>query len=304
MIPSLHPPYSLVCMKYSRKYRKYRKKPPFFDRFVPNSIPFNFFFFRSCGFAKLHKKGLHHKPFAMLRHSLIRLCSFRRQEVADVIRLYAVTDDIYAEADLLRRLQGCVDGGSTCIQVRLKHPASTEVLVDLTKAVVAYARPRGVKVLVDDRADVCVAADADGVHVGEGDLDPRAARLVIGENRILGVTVYGSEERANSAISASADYVGTGAIFGSKTKASAAKSDLQSLSRLHTFLAGHATPVPLVAIGGITAANAPQCFAHGADGVAMVSGLLGDVASSDPYEASRRLASETKANVLPYYNSI
>ena len=234
----------------------------------------------------------------MLRATLVA----RRACTREDFRVYLVTDDKFYDDTLLERIHGCIEGGATCVQVRLKHQ-SKEALLDLTRSVVALARPHGVKVIVDDRADVCVEAGADGVHIGRGDLAPDVARGIIGPDRILGVTVYGSAALLRDAVAAGADYVGTGAVFGSSTKESAAQNGLESLASLRRC--PEAARLPVVAIGGITPRNAASCVAHGADGVAMVSGLLRADADADadappdatPRDLSRRLAEATLRRV-------
>lgn len=113
--------------------------------------------------------------------------------------------------DVLRDVEAAVEGGATCVQIREKYLEGKE-LIELTRAAVAFCRPKGVAVLVNDRLDVAVAADADGAHVGQSDIPAAEARRILGPARILGISTKTPEE-SQAAAAAGADYVGSGACF-------------------------------------------------------------------------------------------
>ncbi len=128
-----------------------------------------------------------------------------------------------------------------------------------------------VKLIMNDRADLCLAAEFDGLHVGQDDLSPDAARLIIGPNRILGVSTHNPEQLAD-ADKTSADYLAIGPVFATSSKANPDPVvGLDGVRRARAL-----TRKPLVAIGGITRANARSVIDAGADSVAVISDLIRD----------------------------
>lgn len=195
--------------------------------------------------------------------------------------LYLVTDERLsrgrATADIAR---AAIRGGVDAIQLRGKDlPMSEQVAIG--RALRAITREAGVLFIVNDRADLAVALDADGVHVGQDDLPADLARRVVGPGRIVGVSAATIAE-ARAARDAGADYLGVGAIFGTSTKLDAGAPTGPAL--LGTI--GGAVDLPLVGIGGINHANAAAVIAAGAAGVAVVSAI---VAADDPEAAARDL---------------
>jgi thiamine-phosphate pyrophosphorylase len=181
-------------------------------------------------------------------------------------RLYAITD---AAAGLphVEQVEAFARGGARWVQVRDKHAAGRE-LYEIVVAALAVARPLGVKIVVNDRVDVALAAGADGAHVGQEDLPAEAARQILGPDRIVGVSTH-TAGQAREAARLPVDYVAIGPVFATATKA---KPD--PVVGLEGVRAARAVvPVPLVAIGGITLEHAPEVIAAGADSVAVVSDL-------------------------------
>jgi thiamine-phosphate pyrophosphorylase len=133
---------------------------------------------------------------------------------------------------------------------------------------------------VNDYADLAVALDAEGVHVGQDDLPPAAARAVVGPDRLVGLSVSAVEE-AIEAASGEADYIGFGALFGTATKPDAEPAGPELLAE-----ARRRVRLPIVGIGGVTAANLPEAIRAGADSVAVVSAVFG---ANDPAQATREL---------------
>ena len=171
-----------------------------------------------------------------------------------------------------------IGGGATTIQYRKKNAADTKTMLDEIAAIQAL----GVRVIVNDRADLAFAAKAEGVHLGARDLDPRAARSLLGPAAMIGATANSLEqalslfEEAGSAI----DYLGVGPVFGTTSKKNpAARLGLDALSRIVD-----AVPRPIVAIGGIHAGNVADVLRAGATGVAVLSA----VASADDPKAATR----------------
>lgn len=198
------------------------------------------------------------------------------------LSLYLVTDEHLARGrDLAGIVAWAIDGGVTCVQVRDKSGA-TRRLLERVRAVRAVASPRGVPVLVDDRLDVALAADADGVHLGQDDLPAKDARRLLGPARILGVTAA-DPAAARRAECDGADYIGSTAVYPTATKPDAGPAiGLDGLSAIV-----RAVRIPVVGIGGINRENAALVLAAGVAGIAVVSAILG---APDPRLAAAELA--------------
>lgn len=196
-----------------------------------------------------------------------------------ILRLVAITDDtIEARPTLVARAAAAVRGGATSIQLRLKNADPREV-VDIARELV-LAVP--VPVIVNDRADIALAAGAAGVHVGEGDLPVFAIRRFAPPSFIIGASLGAERELENAK---DADYVGVGPVFstGSKSDAGAAIG-IEGFKRLAGLC-----ELPAVGIGGITVASAPQLLAAGAVGIAVINAIFRN-AASDPESSTRELA--------------
>ena len=173
-----------------------------------------------------------------------------------------------------------VRGGGRIVQVRAKAAADAALLT-LALEAVAAARAEGGLVLVNDRPDIALLAAADGVHLGQDDLPPRDARAVLGASPLVGLSTHDAAQ-VEAAAGEPLDYVAVGPVFPTLTK-----SDAHPVIGLSGVRAARArTRLPLVAIGGITAANAAEVIAAGADGVAVVAAVL---AEDDVATAVRRL---------------
>ena len=166
-------------------------------------------------------------------------------------------------------LAAAIAGGVDCVQVREKS-IDGRALAARVREVIDVARPRGVAVVVNDRADVALACGADGVHVGQGDLAAEDVRRVAGDALLVGVSTHCVAE-AECAVAAGADLCGVGAMFASRTKPDVAP---QGEAYLRAYLARFAH-VPHLAIGGIEPANVAQLAAAGCRGVAVSSVVCG-----------------------------
>ncbi len=196
--------------------------------------------------------------------------------------LYLVADAGYAEGrDLPALVEAAVRGGATVVQLRAKDlPA--RAFAALAGETARRLAPTGVPLLVNDRVDIALACGAAGVHLGQDDLPVPDARRILGPGAVIGVSVNTPEE-ARRAAAEGADYVGAGPAFATSTK----DTPLAVLGPDGVARIKRAAGVPVVAIGGITAANAASLAAAGADGVAVVSAVLG---SPDPERAAADLA--------------
>ena len=162
-----------------------------------------------------------------------------------------------------------LDGGAPFVQIRAKHLPSGPFL-DLCDRVVALARPGGVRVIVNDRADLARLSGASGVHVGQDDLPPRAVRELLGRDAIVGFSTH-TVGQIDAAVSEPITYVAVGPVFGTATKDT-------GYAAVGLSLVGEAVRrakgLPVVAIGGITLETAPAVRAAGATSVAVIGDLL------------------------------
>lgn len=170
--------------------------------------------------------------------------------------------------------RACLDGGARLLQIRAKTLASGPLL-ELCEEVVRDARAAGAAVIVNDRVDIARLSAAAGVHVGQDDLPPAAARAQLGEAAIIGLSTH-SVMQARDALAQPVGYIAVGPVFGTATKDTGYTAVGLDLVRAVADLAG---TVPVVAIGGITLATVPSVIAAGASGVAVISDLL---ATGDP----------------------
>ncbi|HEU4643779.1 MAG TPA: thiamine phosphate synthase [Gemmatimonadaceae bacterium] len=198
----------------------------------------------------------------------------------ELLRLVAITDDLRDGRDgLVARARAAARGGATMIQLRLKD-AAPRTQVEVARALLA-ALPAEVPLIVNDRADVALAAGAAGVHVGADDLPAAALRRVVPERFIIGASVGCDAEVAGSA---GADYVGIGPVFPTGSKADAGDAiGIAEVARLAARCA-----LPAVAIGGIDASNAASVMASGVRGVAVIRAVF---ATADPQGAARAIRS-------------
>jgi thiamine-phosphate pyrophosphorylase len=202
---------------------------------------------------------------------------------ADALQLVAITDSLRDGVEgLAQRAAAAVRGGATMLQLRLQDE-TPRTLAEAARAL-RRAAP-GVPLLVNDRADVAMAVDADGVHVGSDGLSAAALRSIVPARFIIGVSVGADDEVARAA---GADYVGIGPVFaaGTGTGTGAGAGTAIGVARFSELAA--LCRLPAVAVGGITPGNAGAVLAAGARGVAVISALFG---APDPTLAARALRS-------------
>lgn len=176
-------------------------------------------------------------------------------------------------------MEQAIIGGATMVQLREKSLLTRDLIIIAEKIVRVTGR-YGIPLIINDRLDVALAVDAAGLHVGQDDLPALTARRLLGDGKILGVSVTNVTEAAQ-AVQDGADYLGVGAVFPTGTKSDAgfvARPELMKITRT--------VPIPVVAIGGICATNALQLKGSGIRGIAVVSAVF---AQNDPQGAAQRM---------------
>jgi thiamine-phosphate pyrophosphorylase len=184
-------------------------------------------------------------------------------------RVYPITDRKISGLSHQEQVRELVSGGARLIQLREKDAGAGEFYNAVVEAI-AFARPKGVRIIVNDRVDIAYAADADGVHLGQTDLSPIQARRLLGTEKIIGYSTHNLEQ-ASLALDLPIDYLAIGPVFGTSTKADPDPVTGLDVIRSVRAIAGE---LPLVAIGGITNDNASEVFSAGADSIALISSLL------------------------------
>lgn len=182
--------------------------------------------------------------------------------------IYLVTDDGCLQGRaLLDCVREALEGGVTLVQYRAKTASSAEMYNEALQ-LKALCDSFKVPLIINDRLDIAMAVGAAGVHLGQDDLPCAAARRILGEDYIIGVSAHNPAE-AKEALQSGADYLGCGAVFGTATKADVKKLGTDGLAAICK-----AKGLPVVGIGGVTADNYREVRAAGADGAAIVSGIL------------------------------
>ena len=194
-------------------------------------------------------------------------------------RLCLVTDRGLAQGrPLVEVVMRAVTGGATMVQLREKT-ADTRAFLDEARALKSLLAPHGVPLIVNDRADIALAIDADGVHVGQTDLPVEAVRAIIGPGKLIGLSITNAEQMAGPDAGA-ADYLGIGPVHPQKTKANASTPlGLGGFAKLRRL-----TSKPVLAIGGVKPDDVAMLVEEGTTGVAVVSAIM---AAEDPEAAAR-----------------
>ena len=195
------------------------------------------------------------------------------------LSLYLVTDNSENEEKFLKTIEEAILGGVSVVQIREKT-AETLEFYNLAIKVKEITTKYNVPLIINDRVDVALAIDADGVHVGQSDMPCDITRKLIGENKILGVSAATIGE-AKKAENDGADYIGTGAVFPTTTKDDAPHVTKKDLSDITNSI-----NIPVVAIGGITIDNANELKNTGISGLSVVSAIM---SADDPKKASEKL---------------
>jgi thiamine-phosphate pyrophosphorylase len=198
----------------------------------------------------------------------------------EVPKLYPITDRLLSGLSHAEQVVRLSEGGATLIQLREKHLSPREFYAEAEEALKA-AGARGVRLIINDRADIALALGAAGVHLGQNDMPPAAARALLGEEAIIGFSTH-SVEQAIAALSLPVDYIAIGPVFNTSSKTNPDPVVGLEGVRAVRELVGR---LSLVAIGGITRENARSVLNAGADSVALISALL---VHGDASEITRR----------------
>lgn len=198
----------------------------------------------------------------------------------ETMLLYGVTDrgNLHGKT-LLQQVEESLKGGVTLVQLREKHLSFQEFLEE-AKEMKELCHKYGVPLLINDNVGICIESGADGVHVGQKDMEAGAVREKLGKDKIIGVSAR-TVEQAMAAQNAGADYLGVGAVFSTSTKEDAKPLDHEILKAITK-----AVDIPVVAIGGISSENVLELKGTGIDGVAVVSAIYG---KENPKEAAENL---------------
>ena len=201
------------------------------------------------------------------------------------LRLYALVDPAVAGGRALTDLAALIGASATLVQLRDKH-SGTRAMVEEARTLRAVLEPVGVPLLINDRIDVALAAEADGVHIGQDDMSPADARLLLGRTAIIGLSLS-TVQHAREAPLDLIDYVGIGAVYptGSKDDAST-PIGVAGLREIVQVVRARNPAFPICGISGINSSNAAEVIGAGADGVAVISALSRAV---DPAQAARDL---------------
>ena len=183
--------------------------------------------------------------------------------------IYLVTDHNCLQGrDFLGCIENALQGGVTLVQLREKN-VDGGIFLQRAVAVKNLCDKYNVPLLINDRIDVALACKAAGVHLGQDDIQPSVARAILGPDAIIGVSAHSCEE-ALAAEKDGADYLGVGAVFPTNSKDDASEVGLNMLKEIRQI-----SKLPIVGIGGINAQNYTQVRAAGAQGAAIISGILG-----------------------------
>ena len=196
-------------------------------------------------------------------------------------QLYLVTDDQQDLATLTHVVREAVKGGVTMVQLREKH-GDVRVFIERARALKTVLSDTGVPLIINDRVDVALAVDAEGVHLGQSDMPAALARQLIGADKLLGLSIE-TEQQLAEAQHLPLDYIGLSAIFATPTKTNTTRH--WGIDGLIDTL--QKTPLPVVAIGGINPGNIADIAATGVQGIALVSAICH---ADDPCLAAQMLA--------------
>lgn len=184
-------------------------------------------------------------------------------------KIYPITDLRLTGLSHSAQVEKLVEGGAKFIQLREKCNAPKDFYADAKKAL-AFAKENNVKIIINDRVDIALALEADGVHLGQDDLPPQQARKILGEKAIIGFSTH-SVAQAIKAAKLPIDYIAIGPVFSTKTKENPDETVGTEIVKMVREAVGN---FPLVAIGGVTSENFQDVLNAGADSVAIISDLF------------------------------
>jgi len=198
--------------------------------------------------------------------------------------LYLVTDRKLSQGrDILEIIKMAIKGGVTIVQLREKD-ATTREFLSVGKRVKELLDKKNIPLIINDRIDIALALDADGVHLGNDDMPIEIARRILGKNKIIGLSAESIDDAIEADIKG-ADYIGVSPIYTTPTKPELEKGlGIEGLKKIRKV-----TSLPLVAIGGMKAKNCREAIKNGADGIAVVSAIC---SAPNPEIAAREIISE------------
>ena len=186
-------------------------------------------------------------------------------------KIYPITDVRISGLSHAAQVKRLIDGGASLIQLREKH-ASPRDFYEAADEVIEFARPLGVKIIINDCVDIALALKTDGVHLGQNDIPPDEARKILGEDAIIGFSTH-TMQQVSEAMKFQIDYIAFGPIFPTHTKAN--PDDVVGLNELRN-VRNAIGEIPLVAIGGISKENVRSVIEAGADSAAMIGSIISD----------------------------
>ncbi|GAA3643913.1 thiamine phosphate synthase [Asaccharospora irregularis] len=191
-----------------------------------------------------------------------------KKSLKDALKLYLVTDSVILRGrDFYKCIEDAIKGGVTMVQLREKDISGREFLERAIK-LRELTKRYGVSFVINDRIDIALLCDADGVHVGQSDIGAKDVRRLVGEDKIVGVSARSVEE-AKTAKEDGADYIGIGAMFATSTKLDAKSVSLETVENIKNNV-----DIPFVLIGGINLENLDTLKKLDSDGYAIVSSIL------------------------------
>ena len=206
-------------------------------------------------------------------------------------KVYPITDPDLSGLSHADQIDRLIAGGATLIQLRDKHAAPRDFYRQ-AEASLKIARQHNVRLIINDRVDVALALRADGIHLGQTDMPVEVARRLLGDRAIVGVSTHNLEQ-AKLAANMPVDYVAFGPIFKTSTKENPDPiAGLEALRGLRTIVGA----LPVVAIGGITLANAEEAWRAGADAVSSIAALVSD--PSRILENIRQMLTKSRAGIV------
>lgn len=201
------------------------------------------------------------------------------------LRLYALVDPAVAGGRKLADLARSIAGSATLVQLRDKH-GSTRRMMEEARALIGVLAPLDIPLLINDRIDVALAVEADGVHIGWDDMPAADARLLLGKTAIIGLSIKTLEQAAAAPLEL-LDYVAIGGVYGTTSKdTTSAPIGIAGLRSIVQAIRARKPGFPICAIAGINEANAADVIDAGADGVAVISALS---LAPDPGKTARAL---------------
>ena len=199
--------------------------------------------------------------------------------------LYFITDSSgYSEEEFLYRIEEALKGGVTLLQLREKEK-STREYIELAKNVHKITKKYNIPLIIDDRVDVALAIDAEGVHVGQSDMPVYIAKKLMGNDKIVGATAK-TVQQAKDACDQGADYLGVGAIYPTKTKVKTILTSVDTLKKICDSV-----PIPVNAIGGLNKDNIDILNGIPISGICVVSAIM---ISENPQKAAKELKNATQ----------